>query len=59
MVSNMHGRQTLLNASMTVIVPSNRTAATCRYVMYWRNVAWNAHSLSMFKCKLKRCIRTE
>ena len=66
MASNMHDRQTRLNATMNAIVPSIRTAALCKYITYKGAVAWNAlpgdvkcsHSLSMFKCKLKRYIRT-
>ena len=58
-------RQTRLNASMNVIVPSIRTAATCKSVMCKGAVARNAlpddakcsYSLSMFKCYLKRYIR--
>ena len=42
MASNMHDRQTRLNAPMNVIVLSNRTAGVCKSFMYKGAVAWNA-----------------
>ena len=42
MASNMHDRQTRLNAPMNVIVPSIRTAGVCKSIMYKGAVAWNA-----------------
>ena len=52
----MHARQTRLNASMNVIVPSIRSAAMCKSFMCKGAVAWNAlpddvkcsYSLSIF-----------
>ena len=38
----MHDRQTRLNASMNIIVPSIRTAAMCKSFMDRDAVAWNA-----------------
>ena len=66
MASNMHDRQIRLNVSMNVIVSSIRTAGMCKSIMYKGAVTWNAlpgdvkcsYSLSMFKCRLKRYIRT-
>ena len=66
MASNMHDRQTRFNVSMNGIVLYIRTAGMCKSFMYKGAVAWNAlpgdvkcsHLLAMFKCRLKRYIRT-
>ena len=60
-MTSMHDRQTRLNVSMNVIVPSIRNLGMCKSFMYKGAVAWNAlpgyvkcsHSLSISKCRLK------